>query len=140
MTIETTTDVPVTAQIVKDYRRIEMLPRYFERLDLYVERGIFGLMRWLSDDYHGGYWEYHELSNGGFFMSPVRPERFRVVVTSNGYEGTVSSEAAGIIACLFAYSELSQLHRDDNLAGHYNLLRDFAGDHPEAGEMFAAID
>lgn len=140
MTIETTTDVPVTAQIVKGYRRIEMLPKYFERLDLYVERGIFGLMRWLSDDYTGGYWEYHELSNGGFFMAPVRPERYRIMVTSNGYEGSVSAEAAGIIACLFAYSELSQLHRDDNLAGHYHLLRDFAGDHPEAREIFAAID
>jgi hypothetical protein len=140
MTIETTTEVPVTAKIVKGYRRMEMLPRYFEQLDLYVERGMFDRMRWLSDDYNGGYWEYYELSNGGFFMAPTRPEKLKILVVTNYYEGTVSAEAAGIIACLFAYSEMSHVHRSDNLAGHYHLLREYAFEHPEAEEIFAAIN
>lgn len=140
MTIETTTEVPVTATLVKGYRRMEMLPKYFERLDLHVERGIFDLMRWLSDDYNGGFWDYYELSNGGFFMAPTRPEKMKVLVVTNYYQGTVSSQAAGIIACLFAYREMSHTHRNDNLAGHYHLLREYAFEHPESEEIFAAID
>ena len=28
---------------------------------------------------NGGYWEYYELSNGGFFMAPTRPEKLKPI-------------------------------------------------------------
>ena len=54
--------------------------------------------------------------------------------------GEVSAEAAGIIATLFALAHLSFRHEVDQLAEAYMRLYEFAGDHPEAGEIFKAID
>lgn len=122
------------------YWHIENLSKYFEKLDLCLERRIFALMRWLPDDYAGEYGEYHELSTGGVSTSPVQPERYRIVVTSHGYEGNVRAEAAGIIASLFSHGERWQLHLYVEMAGHFHLRYDYAGDRREAGEVFAAID
>ena len=52
----------------------------------------------------------------------------------------VSAEAAGLIATLFALSHLSFRHESDQLAEAYLRLYAFAGDHPEASEIFKAID
>lgn len=35
-----------------------------------VEHNVFSWMNFLSEDYDGGMWDYHELSNGGFYMTP----------------------------------------------------------------------
>ena len=35
-----------------------------------VEHNVFSWMNFLSKDYDGGMWDYHELSNGGFYMTP----------------------------------------------------------------------
>ncbi len=72
-------------------------------------------------------------------MSPNADKRFRIFCETNGYMGEVSAEAAGIIATLFALSHLSFRHEVDQLSEAYMRLYGFAGDHPEAGEIFKAI-
>ena len=73
-------------------------------------------------------------------MSPDADKRFRIFRETNGYVGEVSAEAAGIIATLFALSHLSFRHEADQLSDAYMRLYEFAGDHPEAGEIYKAID
>jgi len=81
-----------------------------------------------------------ELSNGGFYMAPsCDPVEFSV--HSNGFEGSLSADAAGITVCLFTFSHLSfQQPSDDVFSRHFYALREFALNHKEAASIFAAID
>ena len=88
----------------------------------------------------GGHWHFHERSGQPLFMSPDSNKQFRIFCETNGHMGEVSAEAAGIIATLFALSHLSFQHEADQLSEAYLRLYEFAGYHPEAGEIFKAID
>jgi Antirestriction protein len=62
-------------------------------------------------------------------------------VHTNGFEGSLSADAAGITVCLFAFSHLSfQQPSEDVFSRHFYALREFALDHQEAPGIFAAID
>ena len=62
-------------------------------------------------------------------------------VHSNGFEGSLSADAAGITVCLFTFSHLSfQQPSDDVFSRHFYALREFALNHKEAASIFAAID
>jgi hypothetical protein len=130
----------VTSALVADDRRPQFLPRFFSRYMLKVEAQIFSQMRGLCEAYHGGYWNFYELSNGGAFMAPAA-QALLIEVDGNGYQGSMSAEAAGITATLFALSSLSFRYSDaELLAERFHQLRAFALDHPEAGAIFSAID
>jgi hypothetical protein len=129
----------IVAREVPDNERMQMLPRHFGRDMLTVEYASFAFMRKLSCRYTGGYWGY-ELSNRGFYMAPQTANRFPINVDGNGFEGEMSADAAGITACLFALSHLSFQVRNEQIAEHYHLLRDFALEREEASAILAAID
>ena len=130
----------VSALRVDDLRRMGTLPRYFGDRAMRFESAVYNFMHRLSPDYRGGFWQFYELSNGGFYMAPDR-ESYRLSIDSNGYEGTMSADAAGITVCLFACSHLSfQDTRFDLYAQRYHQLREFAIEHSEAAQIFAAID
>lgn len=132
---------PVVARRVEDSDRIHTLPRHFGNRLLTFESAVYDFMRRFSPDYRGGFWDFVELSNGGFYMAPQHEGTFRFSVDTNGYEGEMSPEAAGITVCLFAYSHLSFRYCDDQVfAEHFHRLREFATGHTEASEIFAAID
>lgn len=67
-------------------------------------------------------------------------ESLVLTVNGNGYAGHMSAEAAGITACLFAFSHLSFRIPADTISSHYYQLRDFALDHKESSAILAAID
>jgi hypothetical protein len=53
----------------------------------------------------------------------------------------MSTDAAGLTACLFALSDLSFQYPDDaRISSHFHKLRDFALSHEEAGQILQAID
>ena len=140
MTEAATAPKPVT--LGPEARRMAFLPALFSpALMLMGERAVYQFMSWLApDDYTGGLWHFHERDGQPLFMSPDADKRFRIFCETNGYMGEVSAEAAGIIATLFALSHLSFRHEADQLSEAYMRLYEFAGDHPEAGEIFKAID
>ena len=140
MTLTASATKPAT--LVPEARRMEFFPGLFGRnLMLVGERAVFQVMSWLSpQDYNGGMWDFHEREGQPLFLSPATVKRFRITCETNGYHGEVSAEAAGLIATLFALSHLSFQHESDHLAEAYLRLYAFAGDHPEAGEIFKAID
>lgn len=126
--------------------RLNFLPKHFGSgsLMLVVENRVYDIMREQADTYHGGWWEYLDLSNGGMYMRPPAGPRpggkWLVSVPGNGYHGELSADAAGIVVCLAALSHLSFEYPQQVLAERFHQLRDFAGEHPEAAEIFAAID
>ncbi|WP_425511654.1 antirestriction protein [Xanthomonas euvesicatoria] len=41
---------------------------------------------------------------------------------------------------MYALCELANRTASDRIVDLYHLLRDYAGEHPDAGQIFAAID
>lgn len=131
----------VLATLVPDAQRLDFLPRHFGRQMMTVEQHLYSRLSELSQDYTGGYWNFYDLSNGGCYLAPTAPERFRFVVEGNDFEGTLGSDAAGITATLFTLSELAfRFPHVEVLSTRFHQLRDFAADHAEAGLIFRAID
>jgi hypothetical protein len=129
----------ITAAIVSEEERLTVLPRHFGLHMMIFENSVYLFMRALSTGYTGGFWRFFELSNGGFYMAPEVTE-LPLRADGNGYEGRMSGDAAGITACLYALSHLSFTVGDERISGHYYRLREFAAQHREAIEIFAAID
>ncbi len=127
---------------VPEARRMAFLPRLFgRRLFLIGEHTVFSFMEHLSPaDYSGGLWDFYELEGEPLYLAPTARPRFRLFWEGNGYEGEVSAGAAGIIATLFAFSHLSFSHDADELATGFARLHAHAAEHPEAREIFRAID
>ena len=141
-------DQTITATQVPEHQRLNFLPRVFgPRLALLGESAVFDWMGHLCPDYSGGYWQFFDLSNGGFFMAldegscPTSESTplLRISVEGNGYTGTLSAEAAGVLVTLFALNHLL-------FAGHhglidaYDALTDFARQHPEVRAITRALD
>lgn len=127
--------------IVPEERRMTFLPKLFsERWLLRGENAVYDFMTQLSSDYGGGLWAFVERDGQPLYMAPDTDKRFRVSWWGNGYEGEVSADAAGIIACLFALSHLSMRHGSEHLAEAFERLRDFAFEHAESSAILAAID
>jgi hypothetical protein len=142
---DTQANQPVTASLVASNRRLTFLPTYFgPRLMMRGESLVYAWLRRLSEDYNGGFWNYYELSNGGFYLAPELTGRLCLEVDGNGYSGELSADAAGIVATLFTLGQLAADNQGtdvaDVLIDRYHFLRDFARDHAEAAEIFRAID
>ena len=129
----------IEAYRVSDHARIGTLPRHFGPHMVTVEQKIYDLMGQFVAEYDGGFWEFYELSNGGFYMAAQMPA-VHFSVESNGYEGRISADAAGIAVCLFTFSHLAFEHNAEVFGRHFHWLREFALGHAEASQIFAAID
>ena len=132
----------VTAGLVPEEQRTPFTAKLFGfDFSMRLEPTVFDMAGRLAAQYHGGYWLFYALSNGGFYMAPRSDTTF-IVSCENGYEGKLSADALGIAACLYAYSHLSFGQGDfAALCGqHYHLLRDFMMEHREAGAILRAID
>lgn len=134
------TPTPIVATLVPDDKRLSVLPDFFEfRQMLHAESMTFDFMTRLSIDYAGGYWHYYRLSNGGFYMAPAIETPMRVTWNGNGYEGTMSADAAGIVATLFMLNVMAE-DGTERMADLYYQLRDFAHEHADSRAIFSAID
>lgn len=112
------------------------------------ENAIYTLTETMAgDQYHGGYWEFYELSNGGFYMAPNvdKEKQFDVTVQGNMYQGKLSGDALGIVVTLTILSHMSfhvSEHVGQRVAALYHSLREYMldSDHPEVVEMIQATD
>ncbi len=140
----------ITAGKVPVSQRSGFLPKMFGGAYLLGERTVYARMERLCADYHGGFWNFYTLSNGGFYMAPEKPadEKMRLVVCGNYFDGEMSADAAGLVASLFALGDLAGYFFTkggspelvDLLSDHYSFLREFCYGHPEASLIFRAID
>ena len=138
----TNTHKQVTARVVPDADRAELAGRIFGlHFPMRLEPTVFSIAGSLAKSYTGGYWHFHSLSNGGFFMTPHGTCEFEVSCP-NGYTGTFSAQALGIATCMYAYSQLSfgRGAFSGVCAEHFHWLREFALDHSEASGILAACD
>ena len=129
-------------QISNDQRVHHTASVFGPYFPLTLEPVIYSVTSNLSPEYCGGYWHFYELSNDGFYMAPDDDITF-TVSSENGFKGTMSADALGITACLYAYSHLSFSDISEIAkicARHYHLLRDFMMEHSEVKEILRAVD
>ncbi len=122
--------------------RLWFLPKYFGK-NLYIrgEGLIYTWMQRLCREYKGGYWNFYELSNGGFYMAPADDPRFQLEChLGNGFSREVSADTAGIVVTLFVLGQILEETLDGRIRKHYDALRDFAAQHIERAIIFKAID
>lgn len=134
-----TTSTRIEARRVPDNERMDTLPRHFGRHMMRFEMRVYDLMDLFAKEYSGGYWNFYDLSNAGFYMAPTH-ERLSLMIPSNGFEGQMSGDAAGITVCLFAYSQLSFDYPTDVFGHHFHRLLAFAKEHKESRMILRAID
>jgi hypothetical protein len=121
-------------------KRLAFLPRKMSRHYLVFERYVYHFARKLIKEYDGGFWDFLELSNGGFYMRPSGYEKVTVEVLGNQLEAWVSADAAGVIVCMYALGYLAGETEDDRIIDLYHLLRSYINDHPEFELIRRAID
>lgn len=128
---------------ISSHQRIKHTDDLFGiRFPVTIEPAIYSIAGNIASEYQGAYWEFYSLSNGGFYMAPCSDQPYQVSC-DNGYEGSLSAEALGITACLYAYSHLSFSSNEafaEICANHYHWLRAFMLDHQEANNILKAID
>ena len=130
------------ALAVPETARATFLPELFGQRHFFVaENVLYNFMGWLSpEDYGGGFWDFYALDEKPLYMVPPARDAYRIACETNGYMGSVSADAAGIIVTLFTFSHLSIKYESDVLAEGYQRLYDYAAGHPEAAAVFGAID
>jgi hypothetical protein len=97
-----------TPRLIPDNERMDFLPKHFgQRLMLRGELAVYGWLDRLSEDYQGGYWHYYELP-GSFYLAPAGYDKLHIVWPLNWCDRTMSADAAGIVATLYALCELCQ--------------------------------
>lgn len=74
----------ITSKVVDGIERLEFLPKYFGlNLAIVAESVIYNFAEKLIDNYCGGYWHFHALSNGGFYVSLDESELLKLEVNGN---------------------------------------------------------
>jgi hypothetical protein len=107
---------------------------------LNVEFDHYQVLDSLTNEYRGGLWTgYTNPEHTIFFMVPPG-ESYTLDVQGNYYHGTMSAEAAGIVTSLMVLNRLVWRTRDPAHNDLFYNLRTWAMDHPEASEIFRAID
>ena len=133
-------DEKIIASQISEEKRMAFLPRFMGNRMLTFENAVYTFADKFCDAYHGGYWRFYELSNGGFYIAPQVHSPVRVSVDSNGFEGDVSADGFGVICTLFALNALLWSAPDEVTEKRYYALRDYADQHPDAAEIYGAID
>ena len=143
MSTNITCNTKITRNTISNGQRIKHTADLFGiHFPVNIEPAIYSITGNIAAEYDGAYWEFYSLSNGGFYMAPSLTKLYAVSCV-NGFEDTLSADALGITACLYAYSHLSFSSNTalaELCANQYHLLREFMLEHNEAGAIWRAID
>ncbi len=132
----------ISSHLVPEAERMDTVDRLFGiKYVLKLEPTVFQFAEQLAENYDYGYWEFFLLSNGGFYMA-LRSDTIYNVSCENGFDGQMTADALGIVACLYAYSNLAFGDGEfaDVCTEHFHLLREFSMAHVEVRSILRAID
>lgn len=114
---------------------------------VHFEQAVFYFADLCIENYHGGYWEFVALSNGGLFCYPKMSGILTLTNSMNYADVTLSNEAAGICIMLMVLSHYSLIawkqgdqKEVERFAQLQQQLNEFALDHTEWLEIAKFID
>lgn len=132
----------ITATKVREEDRLDFLPKHFSRLAVSVETAVYNEMSRICEDYDGGYWEFYELSNGGFYMALESDDPIRVVNSMNYADEEMTTHSACITTCLFIWNALCwKFPEVESFTTAYYQLYEYALEmRPDAVKIARVID
>lgn len=133
----------VTFKIVGNSARNNFLYNKVGNALIAVENAVFNTASSICEDYDSGFWEFAELTNGGFFMYPTSETPFSCNA-ENFAEETVSAEAFGIVCTLYALSHVSFKWKASSVAERiveaYHSLLEYSRTREDHAQIAALID
>lgn len=132
----------VTSRLVPESERMAFVDNLFGlSYVLKLEPIVFRFAEQLAENYDYGYWQFYSLSNGGFYMAP-RSDTIYNVSAANGFEGQMTADALGLVACFYAFSNIAfgTGAFAQTCANQYHLLREYMFGHAEVRSIVRAID
>jgi hypothetical protein len=133
-------------RILPEEERNDALHKRFGPAFMVYENAVFTFMSRMTEGsenpYVGGYWEFAETENGGFFMFLDTSKRYTLCNEGNYSDIEMSAESASVAVNIYACSHLSFKYQDrvPYLSENYYLLMDYVADLPESGLIYSAID
>ncbi|KGC20247.1 antirestriction family protein [Burkholderia gladioli] len=115
-------------------------PSLFGQHYLLGEGLTLGLASMWSPNVYDHVWDTFSIGNGSAYHAPRSDDPFHLQIDSNGYTGVMSADAFGIVVTMTVLRFLVNEKRSLKASIHYNALRSYAGTHPEAQEIFQALD
>ena len=136
--------MPLDTIPVAEEDRLDFLPKYLGVQHMMAfEKMVYAFADELIEGYTGGYWEFYEIDRG-MFMAP-KTDKMLTVKSPNGAMYELPAIEAGIVVCLFAFSNfafyLYERHENtDNMAIYSYALKDYMSDSKYASQIFKLID
>ncbi|EOI7435732.1 antirestriction protein [Yersinia enterocolitica] len=131
---------------VEECDRLSFLPYLFADDFMISELQVYALARKHVPEYCGGRWHFIRLPDGGGYMMPD-DGRVHLVNRENGFDRTVSAEAAGIVLTMWAIKRRGWVHRDCQNSALARLfavreaqLWEFIEFHPECHHIYDALE
>ena len=80
MTIRNEEPTPITRQLVAEDQRLAVVEHLFGvHFPLRLEPVIYGITEKMTQGaYSGGYWQFYNLDNGGFYMAPEGEQTYLI--------------------------------------------------------------
>jgi len=129
----------ITTSKIPEGERMDFMSRHFGMRSVRVEMYLYGKLDQICEKYKGGYWDFYELSNGGYMMCLDDDTPVDVKVDSNYYSGTMTMRSASITACLYALNNEAQTGADAAIRAYYDLY-EYARQLDEWNEIYSAIN
>lgn len=131
---------------VEETDRLSFMPYMFGTDFMLSELMVYALAQKHLPGSVGSPWHFIRLPEGGGYMMPDTA-RCHLVITENGFDRTVSADAAGIILTVMALCQRCYTHHDggDCALTRLFLIREaqlfrFIESHPERAAIKAALN
>ena len=99
----------ITATKVADEDRLNFWLRHVGMAKMLAfERHVYCWMRRLCPHYDGAYWNFYDLSNGGFYIAPADEKKMWLTWPGNYFNDEMSADAAGIVVTLYALTDFAE--------------------------------
>ncbi len=136
----------ITKKIIRGKRRGNILPHYIGSKFIIFEQNIYGYTDHFVEGYSGGFWQFYELSNGGFYMSVDCDKEVTFENPDNYFSEIMDADTMSIIINLYVTNHLAFKYHDSNdeaaaiFTRLYLHLLEYAKEQPNASTILRAID
>ena len=130
----------ITKTLCPEHKRLGFLPKFTGKKSMAYENALYKAMSHYCSDYTGGYWNFYNLSNGGFYTALDTHDSLKLQNIGNYYQGTMSTDAAGIAVNLMVQNAFAWQENSVYFSDIFYFLRDYASQHHERDHILQFID
>jgi hypothetical protein len=131
----------ITATLVPEEARENFLYSKLNMAMMNFEAIAFSNADRFCEEYNCAYWDFYELSNGGFFMAPaLQKETVAVSNDMNYYSGECSPHDLGVIATMMGLCYVAERSRIDRDIGYMEKLAQYYYGLPDCRVIAGMLD